>query len=230
MNKSSMIRVSHRRTLIGATEEQVTAYLRCPTNGGMVELEQCFECGQNAGLIVDSDGAQSGRLRARCSAACVGPSALGAKVDPGRVLLTPVARVMRADLTCFSANVPLSRVREALVDGGFSGAPVVDAEGHPIGVISLTDLVRAGSASDDQPVEQLMTPVVCTLPETAELARAAAVMAFEGIHRVLIVSSTRRVVGIVTALDVMHALAQSAGFMVPEDLRLKKQKSAERRS
>jgi CBS domain-containing protein len=132
---------------------------------------------------------------------------------------------MQRNVVCLSEDVPIARATAALIEGGFSGAPVVDLESRPIGIISLTDLVRQQHAADnEQPssshrskvVGDWMTPIVCSIPESSDIGRAAAVMAFEGIHRVPVTSNERRVVGIVSALDIMRALAHAAGFVVPK--------------
>ncbi|MFN7973050.1 MAG: CBS domain-containing protein [Acidobacteriota bacterium] len=53
-------------------------------------------------------------------------------------------------------------------------------------------------------VQDAMTPFVHTLPETATVPEAAALMTREGVHRVAIVDPDGRLVGIVSALDVMR--------------------------
>ncbi len=58
-------------------------------------------------------------------------------------------------------------------------------------------------------------PKAFTLPASATLSRAAALMAFEGIHRVPVVSTDGRVVGIVSSLDVARWLARNDGYIAP---------------
>jgi CBS domain-containing protein len=62
-------------------------------------------------------------------------------------------------------------------------------------------------------VADVMTPTAFTLSEDAPLAQAAALMAFEGVHRVPVVSDDGRVAGIVTGLDVLRWMAQQAGYL-----------------
>ncbi len=57
----------------------------------------------------------------------------------------------------------------------------------------------------------LMTPVVFSLPATASLADAVAVMAAKGVHRVPVVSGAGSVVGVVSALDVSKWLGKATG-------------------
>jgi CBS domain-containing protein len=92
-----------------------------------------------------------------------------------------------------------------LVETGVSGLPVLDAEGRLVGVVSQTDLLRPPASAS---VEEVMMPVTFTLRETDSLARAAALMAAEQIHRIPIVDADGRVLGIVTTLDVVRWLTQ----------------------
>jgi CBS domain-containing protein len=125
------------------------------------------------------------------------------------------------------------------IERGISGVPVVDAEGLPVGVVSKTDLVREqyenGESFAAEParvqdlgdgfhveptargtVLDIMTPLAFTLHERSSLSRAAAMMALEGVHRVPVISDDRRVVGILSSLDVMRWLAQHDGYLVGE--------------
>lgn len=61
--------------------------------------------------------------------------------------------------------------------------------------------------------------MVFTLPESASLSKAAALMAFEGVHRLPILSNDGKVVGILSALDVLRWLAKQQGYVVPKRAR-----------
>jgi CBS domain-containing protein len=113
-----------------------------------------------------------------------------------------------------------------------SGVPVIDDEGKPIGVVSHTDLVdpdrRRGPALGDarcfriaggaceaidcgpvaRPgvVADVMMAFVVAVPEPTPLREAVKLMVTDNIHRVLVVDDERRVVGILTSMDVMRAL------------------------
>src|SRR5262249_50102003 len=64
-------------------------------------------------------------------------------------------------------------------------------------------------------VGDIMVPLAFALPESASIAQAAALMAYEGVHRVPVVSTSREVVGLISSLDVLRWLAQRSGFLVP---------------
>jgi CBS domain-containing protein len=58
-------------------------------------------------------------------------------------------------------------------------------------------------------VMDVMMPVAFTLNETAPLSRAAALMSYEGVHRLPVVDSENRVVGILSASDVVRWIGAS---------------------
>ena len=58
-------------------------------------------------------------------------------------------------------------------------------------------------------------PIAFTLPESASIAHAAALMAYENVHRIPVVASDGSVVGIIAALDILRWLAVNAGFALP---------------
>jgi CBS domain-containing protein len=127
-----------------------------------------------------------------------------------------VAQVMSTNVFSVPANMPVAEVSRILTERRFTGAPVVDAEGKLIGVISQTDLLsdkvqRAASEGDAaapvQTAESVMTPLVCTVPRDTDIRAAARLMVNEKIHR-LIVTDGERVVGIVSTLDLLRAFAE----------------------
>jgi CBS domain-containing protein len=131
-----------------------------------------------------------------------------------------VGEVMSHDVVCAEESLDAHQLAELLVRHRFGGLPVVDAEGRPLGIVSKTDLLREahetlGWSPPKGPVSELMTQSAFGLPEQASLAQAAALMAFEHIHRAPILSDDGKVVGIVTPMDIARWLAQRAGYAIP---------------
>ena len=62
-------------------------------------------------------------------------------------------------------------------------------------------------------VQELMTPLAYTLRATTPIAQAAALMAFEGIHRVPVVNDRAQVVGLLSTLDVLRWMAETDGYL-----------------
>lgn len=63
----------------------------------------------------------------------------------------------------------------------------------------------------------IMTPLVFSVPETATLAEASALMAYEGVHRLVVVSNDNKVAGIVSSMDVLRWVARQSGYVLPLD-------------
>lgn len=65
------------------------------------------------------------------------------------------ADVMTTDLATVDADWPVERLLELFANRGISGAPVVNAAGEPVGVVSLADVARNGAASERRSREEL---------------------------------------------------------------------------
>jgi len=129
---------------------------------------------------------------------------------------TPVSAVMTRDVTCVAADDAVDALEEILLTRGISGAPVVDELGRPVGMVSKTDLVASHYASlkAGTTVGDIMMPGPFCLATTESIAKAAGLMAFEGVHRVAVVGEDGRVVGIIAALDILRWLARESGFPI----------------
>lgn len=86
---------------------------------------------------------------------------------------------------------------------GISAAPVVDADGCPIGFIALSDMYEM---TEDTPVEALMSSPADPIQITATIEDAARVMAERGRHHLVVVDEDGRAVGYVGSLDVVRGL------------------------
>jgi CBS domain-containing protein len=137
---------------------------------------------------------------------------------------------MTRDVMCVRQDVPLDGLALLLLERGISGVPVVDEEGAPMGMVTKTVLLRALRSDvdpDDEDhgprldslrritVAEVMTPLVLSLPEDATVERAAAVMAFEGVHRVPITSTGGTLVGLLSTIDIVRRMARTAGYVIP---------------
>lgn len=67
-------------------------------------------------------------------------------------------------------------------------------------------------------VGEIMMPISFTVPRDASLARAAGLMAFEGVHRVPVVDGDGKVVGILSSLDILRWLAMESGYRTSFDV------------
>jgi len=176
--------------------------------------------------------------------AAIGPHrSSGQSAGPAET--TPVAEIMTKHVVCVQPDLGIEALTDLFLERGISGAPVVDSAGRTLGIVSKTDVLRdyadrgetaeLGAAevksggiraqldrgmhvldTRDATVRDVMTPLAFTLPADASIARASALMALEGVHRVPVVAETGRVVGILSALDVLRWLALAEGYAVPD--------------
>ena len=149
-----------------------------------------------------------------------------------------VSEIMTPHVQTVSQNATMTEAAEMLVQHRISGLPVVDEMGKCVGVLSNADLVRRcwqnsicgdvpisgseavvfeGGPSSPLHVEQTpedrvaryMSPAVQTIAPDCPVVEAARFMTAGGIHRLIVVDHSACPVGIVSALDVLRAVANS---------------------
>jgi CBS-domain-containing membrane protein len=125
-----------------------------------------------------------------------------------------VASIMTTSVICVTTQWTLREVLDVLVHGNMGGVPVVDESWRAVGIISKSDVVRyvlehgsveAGTVAD------CMLPMAMTVTPTTPIARVAALMAWEGIHRLPVCGPAGDVVGIVSTLDIVRWVARISG-------------------
>jgi predicted transcriptional regulator len=115
-------------------------------------------------------------------------------------LMTPNPLSVRSD-------APVRQALEFLVTRGVSGAVVIDNAGHPVGVLTLTDLVihdREKLPTDGASAADVMTPIVFSVRPETPAKDVVERMVDLNIHRVFVQDSTMVVIGVITALDVLR--------------------------
>lgn len=103
-----------------------------------------------------------------------------------------------------------------LTDSHISGLPVVDGNGHMVGVISGTDILTSEAEARDgverealfeqMMVRDIMTPRPLTVAPDEDVREAAQQMLYADIHR-LFVTSGERLVGVISTTDIVRAVA-----------------------
>lgn len=207
----------------------------CPHQGKEVPLAECSVCTRYRGITFDSSSTDW-VLRCTPEDAALIPEAL-AKVEHETLpplmeeqadgggtfraaMRTPVAAVMNQDVISVRETLLIDELLVLLREMGVSGTPVVDDEGKVIGVISKTDVLGLfETVSEDKRralvVRDLMTPIAFTVAEDTPIVLASALMAYEGVHRLPVVTGEGEVIGILSTLDVLHWLADKAGYVMP---------------
>jgi CBS domain-containing protein len=90
-----------------------------------------------------------------------------------------------------------------------TGAPVVNAKGELVGVISETDIIRKTNnigAWSPSTAGQIMTKPAVTVAPNETLQRVSEMMYNRRIHRVVVAEGTQ-IRGILTTMDILRAIA-----------------------
>lgn len=145
--------------------------------------------------------------------------------------------IMTRTVLTVQTDWTLPELARFLTDHSISGAPVTEADGRLVGVVSVTDVARAagnattrwvepstlyhheGSLGPDDlnslvvetpgemTVQQIMTPVVFQVDVNSSVAQVADTMVRGRIHRVFVVESGS-VVGVISALDLLKGFCE----------------------
>ncbi|HXG39942.1 MAG TPA: CBS domain-containing protein [Candidatus Limnocylindrales bacterium] len=144
-----------------------------------------------------------------------------------------VRDVMTRNVVSVQPGTPLKEVARTLVENGISGVPVVDAEGHVLGIVSEADFLvkqQTPEAIRHRPLARIlgesratraqlakvraatageaMTSPAVTIEPGRRISEAAAMMTSRGVNRLPVVESGR-LVGIVTRADLVRAYVRS---------------------
>jgi CBS domain-containing protein len=137
--------------------------------------------------------------------------------------------IMTRDPVCVMGGDSLRELARIFDANGISGAPVIDAQGRLIGVVSKTDVLHRalegplgsrpgsffegiaegfGSGTGIDPedlgvVDEFMTTDLITAQPDETVTTIAHRMAREGVHRIIVIDPGNHPIGIVTALDVL---------------------------
>lgn len=120
---------------------------------------------------------------------------------------------MTRDVFTLPEALSLDEAAWALMHRGVTGAPVYDPDGRLIGVVSQSDLVDArgllgDAAANDRCVGDVMTPALLAVGADDPIEHALEMMIAHNVHRVLVLGDDGRLLGIVTATDVLRLVAE----------------------
>lgn len=125
----------------------------------------------------------------------------------------PITDIMTRDVVCALPDLSFDALLEVMIRERLGCVPVITEDGRPIGMVTKLDIVEHLAAPLRKPsqlVADVMMPIAISLDDSATVARAAALMAGDGMHHVMIVSD-RRLVGIVSTMDITRWLAHNDG-------------------
>ena len=111
-----------------------------------------------------------------------------------------IDEVMNPELASTRPGVRDDAIRDVILAFGITSVPVLDADGRPLGVVSLRDLI------DPVKSNNRMTAPAITVRRTATLDEAAKVFCDSGHHHLVVVDERGIAVGMVSAVDVLRGL------------------------
>ncbi|MCA1645440.1 MAG: DUF190 domain-containing protein [Chloroflexi bacterium] len=158
--------------------------------------------------------------------------------DPRPIPPDRVVEVMTRDVVSVHPDTPVGEIVRLLLDRDFRAVPVVDAEGKLVGIITNKDLVERGglsarvellgalggqalerelasSGARDRTAADIMTPDVSSVGADEPLERAAHLMAEQRIKRLPVIDEEKRLVGILSRVDVLRTMGED--YHAPED-------------
>jgi CBS domain-containing protein len=147
----------------------------------------------------------------------------GRRVGNNSVMSLLARDLMQATTLTVPADLPFVDVQHLFIESQVSGAPVLDAAGAVLGLITATELLQAVDQALDEDVDpgepadledrlgmltaaELATPDVVWIPPTMPAREIAQLMQRDGVHRVL-VGEPGRLAGIVTTFDLLRAVS-----------------------
>jgi CBS domain-containing protein len=214
------LRIHVRRVISGDGTLTSDSEVYCPPRDRSVAVGICEACRDYAGTGIDHSRTyvrcarltpESARsLRAARHAWAQRRAYVEATSAGDR---TCVGAIMRDEVVCVREQLSVEKLRRLLFDRGFSAVPVVNGAGEPIGVVSLFDLMRV---PDGSCVRDVMTRVTFAAPDTMSVSQAAALMAYENLDRLPVVSEDGKVVGMVSSIDILRWLARIDGYLAPD--------------
>jgi CBS domain-containing protein len=127
---------------------------------------------------------------------------------------------MTTELLTVRTDTPVREVARLLWEHDIGGAPVLDARGSLVGLISARDLLRpqadgvpvAGRAGESVGLTagDLMMPATFSIRPEATVAELTEFLRRSGVHRALVMSRGH-LLGIVTSSDLLRHLAEPEG-------------------
>lgn len=118
--------------------------------------------------------------------------------------MIPVKDIMNRNVISFSEDTPIDEVARTLSDNHITGAPVLEPDGHVVGIVSEIDVVtkRGATAAD------IMSPHVISVSEDTGVVEAAQLLAGQRIRRLPVLAGGK-MVGLISRSDVLEFFTRS---------------------
>jgi CBS domain-containing protein len=210
----------------GSVSERRTVY--CSKRSRALTVAECSTCDDCRGVTAIGPRQQPALL---CASSWVDSQPPARKPISASALHVPIREAINPSLLGVSADASLEQVIELLGHHGIGGVPVLDPQNRPVGMIGERELLDCNRDSTFEGVRTAegltptevtrgvardwMAPLPCVIYEGTPIGEVAALMAYEGVHRLPVVDADGTAVGIVTSLDLLCWLAHEIGYAVP---------------
>ena len=122
--------------------------------------------------------------------------------------MTRVCDAMQKDVVFLWRDQTVAEAASVLDERGIGGAPVCDRDGRVLGMLTKSDIAECAARADLKlSVERAMMPEVISVGADEPLERAISVMAFEGVHRLVVLDANSQLAGVISSMDVLRELA-----------------------
>jgi len=126
------------------------------------------------------------------------------------LLAEHAADLMTRDPVSLDATTTASDAARILTTRGFGAAVVIDPAGHPLGVVTKTDLLtraRGGVASEDAtPIRNVMTTAVFSVKTDTPASSVVDQFLALNVHHLFVIDSSGVLVGVISPIDVLKKL------------------------
>jgi len=202
--------IVHRQRFVdGKGRERVEEVVHCPRQGTLRSADACQACGHGDPMRFDQ------RLEADvvdCDVATSSPEGASAARACGGIAGVASGDVCTRDIICADVDAPVRALVRIFEDHAVGAVPIVDRDGALVGIVSPADVAAmpgARSAAD------VMSPEPLHIVEATPLTRAAAIMAFEGVHHLPVIGWGGRIVGVLSSIDVLRYVGRANGSLIP---------------
>lgn len=134
-------------------------------------------------------------------------------MNPLSLQVATAAELMTAGPVSLSATSTVAEATTFLTERAFGAAVVIDDAGHPLGVVTKTDVLvhgrqrKPGLEPDDTPVTEFMTPAVFSVrPDTPARSVVEQLLALN-VHHLFVADPAGVIVGVISPIDVLKKLA-----------------------
>ena len=128
------------------------------------------------------------------------------------LLARTAAEIMTPGPVSLASTDTVTEATQFLTEKAFGAAVVIDEAGHPLGVVTKTDILvharqrKPGLEPDETPVTEFMTPAVFSVrPDTPARSVVEQLLALN-VHHLFVSDAAGVIVGVISPVDVLRKL------------------------